>query len=33
MSVFDRIEKYGVVHLITIDLASVDRAAEIRSVR
>jgi len=31
MSAFDRIEQYGVVHLIAIDLAAIDRAAEIWS--
>ena len=31
MSAFDRIEQYGVVHLIAIDPAAIDRAAEIRS--
>jgi len=31
MSAFDRIEQYGVVHVIWIDAAAVDRAAEIRS--
>jgi hypothetical protein len=31
MSVFDRIEQYGFVHLIAIDPASVDRVAEMRS--
>ena len=31
MIAFDRIEQYGVVHLIAVHAAAVDRAAEIRS--
>ena len=31
MSAFDRIEQYGIVHLIVVNAAAVDRAAEIRS--
>ena len=31
MSAFDRIEQYGVVYLIAVHTAAVDRAAEIRS--
>ena len=31
MSAFDRIKQYGVVHLIAIHAAAIDRAAEIRS--
>ena len=30
MSAFDRIEQYGVVHLIAVHAATVDRATEIR---
>ena len=32
MSAFDRIEQYGVVHLIAVHAAAVERATEIRSV-
>ena len=31
MSAFDRIEQYGVVHLIAVHATAVDRAAEIQS--
>ena len=31
MIAFDRIEQYGIVHLIAVYAAAVDRAAEIRS--
>ena len=31
MSAFDRIEQYGVMHLIVVHAVAVDRAAEIRS--
>ena len=33
MSAFDRVEQYGVVHLIAVHAAAVDRAAEIRSTK
>ena len=31
MSAFDRIERYGIAHVIAFDAAAVDRAFEIRS--